>query len=151
HRNFQGYSTQPDCDLIALGVSAIGRVGASYSQNAKTLPEYADAIRQGQFAAVRGLALGRDDLGRRAGLMALLCQRRVDCESIELGYLLDFRSYFASELEQMSRLADDGMVELEPGALQVTPLGWYFVRAVAMIFDKRLQADRSRARFSRII
>src|SRR5262249_393989 len=60
HRNFQGYSTQPDCDLIALGVSAIGRVGATYSQNAKTLPEYYDALAQGNLPTARGLALSRD-------------------------------------------------------------------------------------------
>jgi oxygen-independent coproporphyrinogen-3 oxidase len=76
HRNFQGYSTQPDCDLIALGVSAIGRMGATYSQNAKTLPEYYDAVRSGElqpsgeFPVVRGLALTRDDLVRRAVIMA---------------------------------------------------------------------------------
>ena len=74
HRNFQGYSTQPDCDLIGLGVSSIGRMGATYSQNAKTLPEYYDALRQGLFPTVRGLALTRDDLLRRAVIMALMCQ-----------------------------------------------------------------------------
>jgi oxygen-independent coproporphyrinogen-3 oxidase len=88
HRNFQGYSTQPDCDLIALGVSAIGRMGATYSQNAKTLDEYYDAVRQGQFPIVRGLALTRDDLVRRAVVMALMCQGRLDFESIELAHLM---------------------------------------------------------------
>jgi oxygen-independent coproporphyrinogen III oxidase len=151
HRNFQGYTTQPECDLIGLGVSAIGRVGATYSQNAKTLPEYADAVRQGQFPVVRGLALDRDDLVRRAVILAIMCQGRVDFESIELAGLLDFRTYFAAELEQLRRLAAEGLVEVQSDAVQVTPLGWYFVRAVAMIFDKRLQADRSRERFSRII
>ncbi|MFM6991336.1 MAG: oxygen-independent coproporphyrinogen III oxidase, partial [Rhodoferax sp.] len=74
HRNFQGYSTQPDCDLIALGVSAIGRMGATYSQNAKTIEEYCDALDQGHLPIVRGLALSRDDLIRRAVIMALMCQ-----------------------------------------------------------------------------
>ena len=77
HRNFQGYSTQPDCDLIALGVSAIGRVGATYSQNAKTLDEYADFLEQGRLPIVKGLALSRDDLARRAIIMALMCQGRL--------------------------------------------------------------------------
>jgi len=76
HRNFQGYSTQPDCDLIALGVSSIGRVGPTYSQNAKTLEEYYDHLDQGRFAVVRGLTLSRDDLVRRAVIMALMCQRQ---------------------------------------------------------------------------
>ncbi len=151
HRNFQGYSTQPDCDLIGLGVSAIGRMGATYSQNAKTLPEYYDAVRQGQLPIVRGLALSRDDLVRRAVIMALMCQGRVEFESIELAHLIGMRDYFAAEFEQLEALAEQGLVELEPGAIQVTPTGWHFVRAVAMVFDRYLQADRLRARFSRII
>ncbi len=151
HRNFQGYSTQPDCDLIGLGVSAIGRVGPTYSQNAKTLPEYYDALRHGQLPVVRGLALTRDDLLRRAVIMALMCQGRVEFESIELAHLVDMRRYFASEFEQLGPLQQLGLIEIEPGAIQVTPLGWYFVRAVAMVFDRHLQADRARERFSRII
>lgn len=151
HRNFQGYSTQPDCDLIGLGVSAIGRIGATYSQNAKTMEEYCDHLDQGRLPVVRGLALNRDDLARRAVIMALMCQGQVLFESIELAWLLDFRSYFAAELEQLRSLADEGLVLLDESGIQVTAQGWFFVRAVAMVFDRYLQADRNRARFSRII
>jgi oxygen-independent coproporphyrinogen-3 oxidase len=77
HRNFQGYSTQPDCDLIALGVSAIGKVGATYSQNVKTLEEYYDAVDGGMLPVQRGLALSRDDLVRRAVIMSIMCQGSV--------------------------------------------------------------------------
>jgi oxygen-independent coproporphyrinogen-3 oxidase len=151
HRNFQGYSTQPDCDLVALGVSSIGRMGATYSQNAKTLPEYYDAIRRGQFATVRGLALTRDDLLRRAVIMALMCQGRIEFESIELAYLINFREYFRAELAELASFEAEGLVALEPDAVQVTAPGWFLVRAIAMVFDKHLQADRVRERFSRII
>jgi oxygen-independent coproporphyrinogen-3 oxidase len=151
HRNFQGYTTQPDCDLIGLGVSSIGRVGATYSQNAKTLAEYQDALAQNEFPVVRGLALTRDDLLRRAVIMALMCQGRVEWESIELAHLIKVRETFASELEQLQPLAEGGLVEISDQAVQVTPTGWYFVRAVAMVFDRHLQADRVRERFSRII
>ena len=151
HRNFQGYSTQPDCDLIGLGVSSIGRMGATYSQNAKTLPEYYDAVRQGHFPVVRGLALTRDDLVRRAVIMALMCQGRVEFESIELAHLVSMRDYFATELESLRPLVEMGLVELESDAIQVTPRGWYFVRGVAMVFDRHLRADKTRERFSRII
>ena len=151
HRNFQGYSTQPDCDLIGLGVSAIGRIGPTYSQNAKTMEEYCDHLDQGRLPVVRGLALNRDDLARRAVIMALMCQGQVLFESIELAWLLDFRSYFAAELEQLRDLADAGLVLLDESGIQVTAQGWFFVRAVAMVFDRYLQADRNRARFSRII
>ncbi len=151
HRNFQGYSTQPDCDLIGLGVSSIGRVGATYSQNAKTLPEYYDAVNHGQFPVVRGLALTREDLLRRAVIMAIMCQGRLEFESIELAHLIDVRKHFAAELEQLRALEESGLVVIEPSAIQVTALGWYFIRSVAMVFDKHLQADRTRERFSRII
>jgi oxygen-independent coproporphyrinogen-3 oxidase len=151
HRNFQGYSTQPDCDLIGLGVSAIGRIGATYSQNAKTLEEYCDFLDQGRFAVVRGLGLSRDDLVRRAVIMALMCQGQVLFESIELGYLIVFRSYFASEMEALKELAEQGLVTLDEYGIHVTATGWFFVRAVAMVFDRYLQTDRTRARFSKII
>ena len=151
HRNFQGYSTQPDCDLIALGVSSIGRVGATYSQNAKTMEEYCDLIDQGRFPVVRGLALTRDDIARRAIIMALMCQGRVSYESIELAHLLHFKTSFAAELETLQTLQTQGLVVLDETGIQVTPKGWFFVRAVAMVFDRYLQADRNRARFSKII
>lgn len=151
HRNFQGYSTQPDCDLIALGVSAIGRVGATYSQNAKTLEEYYDHLNLGHFPVVRGLALSRDDLVRRAVIMAIMCQGELQYESIELTYMIDFKSYFAAELEALKNQQQAGMVVLEETGLQVTAMGWFFVRAVAMQFDRYLQTDRTRAKFSKII
>ena len=151
HRNFQGYSTQPDCDMIGLGVSSIGRVGATYSQNAKTLEEYYDFLDQGQFPIVRGLALSRDDLVRRACIMALMCQGRLSYESIELAYLVNFKQYFAKELEALAAQEEQGLVVLEDSGIQVTEKGWFFVRAVAMLFDRYLQTDRTRTKFSKIL
>ena len=151
HRNFQGYSTQPDCDLIALGVSSIGRIGPTYSQNAKTLEEYYDFLDQGRFPVIKGLALTRDDLVRRAVIMALMCQGQLQFESIDLAYLLDFKSYFAKELEALNSLAEQGLVTVDATGIQVTATGWFFVRAVAMVFDIHLQTDRTRARFSKIL
>jgi oxygen-independent coproporphyrinogen-3 oxidase len=151
HRNFQGYSTQPDCDLVALGVSAIGRVGATYSQNAKTIEEYYDHLDQGRLPVVRGLAVSRDDLVRRAVIMALMCQGVLQYESIELAFLIDFRSYFAKELEGLQELVGQGLVVVNGQGIEVTAQGWFFVRAVAMVFDRYLQADRNRTRFSKII
>lgn len=151
HRNFQGYSTQADCDLVALGVSSIGRIGATYSQNAKTLEEYYDALDHGRFPIVRGLALSRDDLIRRAVIMALMCQGQWLFESIDLAWLIDSRAYFARELEAMGPLSEQGLVTIDDSGVQLTPTGWFFVRAVAMVFDRYLQTDRNRARFSKII
>ena len=151
HRNFQGYSTQPDSDLIALGVSAIGRVGATYSQNAKTLETYEDLLALGQLPVERGLLLSRDDLVRRNIIMALMCQGQVSIESIEMAHLMDFRKTFAIEMVELSEMQDRGLVKLEGDAIHVTEQGWYFVRAVAMVFDRYLRADQDRTRFSKII
>jgi oxygen-independent coproporphyrinogen-3 oxidase len=151
HRNFQGYSTQADCDLIALGVSSIGRVGATYSQNAKTMEEYCDLLDQGHLPVVRGLALTRDDLIRRAVIMALMCQGQLQFESINLAWLVDFKKYFANELTQLEAMQAQGLVQLSDTGIQVSAMGWFFVRGVAMVFDRYVQADRNRTRFSKII
>ena len=151
HRNFQGYSTQPDCDLIGLGVSAIGRMGGTYSQNAKTMEEYVDMLDNAQLPIVKGLALSRDDLIRRAWIMAIMCQGHVQYDAFNEAWLIDAKKYFAPELSQLESLQTQGLVELGDGGLQVTPMGWFFVRGVAMVFDKYLQADRNRTRFSKII
>ncbi|WP_407715882.1 oxygen-independent coproporphyrinogen III oxidase [Comamonas testosteroni] len=151
HRNFQGYSTQPDCDLIALGVSAIGKVGATYSQNVKTLEEYYDAIDGGMLPVQRGLALSRDDLVRRAIIMAIMCQGSVLYEPMEQAWLINFREYFSRELAALGEMQRNGLVQLSDEGFKVTGLGWFFVRGVAMLFDRYLQADRNRTRFSRII
>lgn len=151
HRNFQGYSTQPDCDLIALGVSSIGRVGATFSQNVKTLDEYYDLLNHGRLPVARGMALSRDDLVRRTVIMALMCQGSVLFESIELSHLVDFKHYFDAELQTLRSMQDQGLVVLDDLGVHVTELGWFFVRGVAMVFDRYLQADKNRARFSKII
>jgi oxygen-independent coproporphyrinogen-3 oxidase len=151
HRNFQGYSTQPDCDLIALGVSAIGRMAGSYSQNAKTIEEYKDALDQGRLPIVRGLAMSRDDLIRKAVIMSLMCQGQLDYQTFEATYLIDFANYFARELEALDDLAAQGLVACDTSGIRVTEAGWFLVRAIGMVFDRYLQGDLDRARFSKII
>ena len=151
HRNFQGYSTQPDHDLIGLGVSAIGRIGATYSQNAKTLDEYYDALDRGRFPVARGLALSRDVLIRRAAIMSLMCHGQLLYETLNLAFLIDAQTYFAPELQALRELEEQGMVQIDGDGIQLTALGWFFVRAVVMVFDRHLRGDRNRARFSRII
>lgn len=151
HRNFQGYSTQADCDLMALGVSSIGRIGATYSQNAKTMEAYVDMLDQGHLPVVRGLALTRDDLVRRSVIMAIMCQGQVPFESVNLAWMVDFKTLFAKELVLLEDMQEQGLVQLSDTGIEVTAMGWFFVRGVAMVFDRYLQADRNRARFSKII
>ncbi len=150
-RNFQGYSTQPDCDLIGLGVSAIGRIGASYQQNAKAIGEYYAAVRADRLPIERGIGLEPDDVVRHDVIMSLMCQGRLEFDAVERKHGIDFRVYFASELEQLAPYAEAGLVAIEPAALQVGGAGWYVVRAIAMVFDRYLSDDQERSRFSRIL
>jgi oxygen-independent coproporphyrinogen-3 oxidase len=83
--------------------------------------------------------------------MALMCQGHLQYESINLAWLVDFKSLFVKELEQLQAMQDQGLVELSETGIQVTPMGWFFVRGVAMVFDRYVQADRNRTRFSKII
>ena len=152
HRNFQGYTTQPDCDLISLGVSAIGRIGATYSQNAKTLPEYHDAPRTGQLPHrarpgphARRPAAPRRHHGHHVPRAGGVRVHRTGSQLVKV------HEVFAHEMEEMKSLQKMGLVEITDHDIQVTQMGWFFVRAVAMVFDRNLQADRVRERFSRII
>ncbi|MBL8385695.1 MAG: oxygen-independent coproporphyrinogen III oxidase [Burkholderiales bacterium] len=151
HRNFQGYTTQSECDLIALGVSAIGKVGPVYSQNVRTLDEYYDCLDQGRLPVTRGIELNADDLVRRTVIMALMCQGQVDFESIAIAHLIDFREYFAPELAELGSFERAGLVRVGRGEITVTPKGRFFLRGICMLFDRYLQADRVRNRYSRII
>jgi oxygen-independent coproporphyrinogen III oxidase len=151
HRNFQGYSTLADCDLIGLGLSAISKIGAVYSQNVKTLDAYYDYLDQGRLPLERRMALSRDDLVRRTVIMGTMCQGEINYESIELAHLLKFKQYFETELRELEQMQKEGLVRLSDEGFEVTAAGWYVVRAVAMVFDRYLRADRDRQRYSRII
>jgi oxygen-independent coproporphyrinogen-3 oxidase len=151
HRNFQGYSTQPDSDMLGLGLSSIGRIGPTYYQNRKSLDEYYGALDDERLPVWRGIELTPDDLVRRAVIQALTCHFRLSLESIEISYLIDFRSYFAEELAELQKLADEGLVELQPDWITVTPRGRLLVRVVAMTFDRYLRTSRERARYSKVI
>jgi oxygen-independent coproporphyrinogen-3 oxidase len=136
HRNFQGYSTHAEADLIGVGVSAIGRIGPAYYQNMKDLDDYYAMLDEGELPVQRGLELTADDLARRAVIQALMCHFHVSIESIELAHLLDFREYFADELRDLERFEADGLVEIGPERIAVTPRGRLLVRAICMVFDR---------------
>jgi oxygen-independent coproporphyrinogen-3 oxidase len=149
-RSFQGYSTHSG-DLIGLGLSSIGQVGPTYYQNVKELDHYYAALDAGRLPVLRGVELTPDDLARRAVIQALMCHFRVSVESIELSYLLDFNRHFAAELHMLKKLADDGLVELQPDWIVVTSKGRLLVRAIAMLFDRYLREARERASYSKVI
>jgi oxygen-independent coproporphyrinogen-3 oxidase len=150
-RDFQGYSTHPECNTLGFGVSAIGRVGPTYYQNFKELDDYYAALDAGRLPVARGLELSADDLLRRTVIQALMCHFRVSIESIELAHLIDFREYFAAELADLRRLAAEGLVELDGDWIVVTPKGRLLVRVIAMVFDRYLRTRTARASYSKVI
>ncbi|RZL03621.1 MAG: oxygen-independent coproporphyrinogen III oxidase [Rubrivivax sp.] len=149
HRNFQGYSTRPDGDILGLGLSAIGRIGPCYTQNIKTLDAYIEAVENGSFATERGWWLSFDDEVRRAAIMAVMCQGHLDFDQIERDFGITAIDYFQLELQALRTMADGGLVEIRPRSIGVTPPGWHVVRAVAMVFDRHL-SDGQTQRFSRV-
>jgi oxygen-independent coproporphyrinogen-3 oxidase len=151
HRNFQGYSTRPDTDLIGLGVSAISKVGPTYAQNVRTLEEYYECLRGGHLPVQRGIQLDADDLARRAVIMALMCHFEVAKEAIETSHLLHFDSYFSAELEELKTFEEAGLVECGADWISVLPKGKLLVRAIAMVFDRYLREDRRRRPYSKIV
>jgi len=150
-RNFQGYSTHAESDMLGLGVSAIGRVGPTYYQNEKRLDDYFAALDAGRLPVARGIELSPDDLARRAVIQSLSCHFRVSIESIEIAHLIDFESYFRAELADLRRLEKDGLVEIDPEWIVVTPRGRLLVRSICMVFDRYLRERQARATYSKVI
>jgi oxygen-independent coproporphyrinogen III oxidase len=151
HRNFQGYSTRPDCDLIAFGMSAIGKIGPAYVQNVKTLDAYYGALDEGRLPLFRGYALTDDDRLRREIIQKLMCEFRLDVAAVEAQQGLRFAERFAPELAALAPLAADGLVTLSPASIDVTARGRMLVRIVAMVFDRHLREARERASYSKVI
>jgi oxygen-independent coproporphyrinogen-3 oxidase len=151
HRNFQGYSTKPDCDMLAFGVSAIGKVGASYVANVKTLDEYYKHLDAGQLPVMRGVELDADDLIRRDVIQKLMCNFELDFAEASREYAIDFEQYFAPDLAALKPLEVDGLVELDDKSVKVTPRGRLLVRTVAMQFDKYLREASATAKYSKLI
>jgi oxygen-independent coproporphyrinogen-3 oxidase len=151
HRNFQGYSTHAECDLIGVGVSAIGAIGPTYSQNARTLADYYSRLDTGELPIVRGVELTRDDLVRRSIIQALMCHFELSREAIDIAYLLDFDTYFAQEMAELEQLQREGLLRIESNWISVTPKGRMLIRSICMVFDKYLRQDRDSRRYSRTI
>ena len=151
HRNFQGYSTHADMDLVACGVSAISAVASTYSQNVKTLDAYYDLIERNELPVERGIRLNMDDALRRTILQMLMCQFELSIPAIEQAYPVVFADYFAAELQQLAMLAQDGLVTLDSEWLSVTARGRVLIRNVCMVFDRYLSAGAGAARHSHTI
>ena len=153
HRNFMGYTTHADSDLIGLGVSAISHIGDSYSQNPRDLPSWQMAIDEGHLPVFRGMQLSEDDQLRADLIQQLMCQGEIPIDALERRYAIDFDQYFAHALERMQPLVDDDLVRREPHRIVVTRQGRLLLRNIAMCFDRYLDqsAVLTTPRFSRAI
>jgi oxygen-independent coproporphyrinogen-3 oxidase len=151
HRNFQGYSTHADCDLVGLGASAIGMLGPTFYQNVRTLPEYYECLENDRLPIMRGFEMSPDDLLRRSVIQALMCHFELSKEAIESSWLLDFDTYFAEEIKDLAVMEAEGLVELDRHWISVTPRGRLLIRSICMVFDRYLRADQERRRYSKVI
>ena len=150
-RNFQGYSTCAETDLIGFGVSSISEVADGYAQNAKTMAEYADALMAGRFATARGLAMSADDVLRRRVIMDVMSHFRLDKREVERRFGIDFDRTFGDALKALEPMADDGLVSIGPDVIEVTPMGRFLVRNIAMVFDAYLAEPSVATRYSRTV
>lgn len=150
HRNFQGYTTRSDCDLIALGLCSIGKIGRSYVQNLRTLDEYYACLDEGKLPVEKGFHLNTDDVLRRQVIMDLMCAKPIDFSEVNQEYGVQFADYFSKELSQIGLYADEGLIQLNEKGVSITPKGRLFVRAVGMTFDQYL-ARQTTAQYSKLI
>lgn len=151
-RNFQGYSTRAECDMVGLGMSSIGKVSDSYSQNAKDINGYYAALDAGHLPIMRGVTMTADDRLRREIIQTIMCQGEVDFTDVESRWGIEFRRYFANALARLGMLEKDGLVALHEGGFLVTPAGRLLLRVVAMSFDAyQTQTIDATRRFSRVI
>ncbi|WP_447729551.1 oxygen-independent coproporphyrinogen III oxidase [Pseudoxanthomonas suwonensis] len=153
HRNFMGYTTHAESDLVGLGVSAISHVGASFSQNPRDIGGWEQAIDEGRLPVWRGMRMDEDDVIRADVIQQLMCHGRLDYDALGRRHVIDFRRYFADALARLEPLQADGLVELGEAGLQATSRGRLLLRIIAMCFDRYLQPanDSAAPRYSRTV
>jgi len=150
YRNFQGYSTHADCDMVAMGVTAISQVNNIYSQNVRDEESYYQMIDEGKLPLLRGLELTADDLLRRDLISQLICNFRLDMDQFMTKHTIDFSDYFKNELSQLKTMQDDGLLQIDDKTITILPPGRLLIRNICMTFDAHLN-DNQKARFSKVI
>jgi oxygen-independent coproporphyrinogen-3 oxidase len=149
-RNFQGYSTHADTDLVPIGVSSIGLVGDSYSQNSSNIDDYRQKIMAGRLPVVRGLTMSADDRLRKQVINQLICHFRLDIPLFEKQWGINFKKYFSAEFKQLREMEREGLLQLDPNSIMVEPKGRFLIRNICMVFDAYLQTNKS-VKFSKVI
>ena len=151
HRNFQGYTTHSQCDLIGMGVSSISKVGKTYAQNHTDMTEYQSAIEEGRLPIKRGLKMSKDDLIRQSVINELICHFQLQPKTIEDQFGIDFPSYFMSELINLKPMELDNLVSITPELIKVTPAGKLLIRNICMTFDEYFQQQKNMKLYSKVI
>lgn len=151
HRNFQGYTTHAECDLVGMGVSSISSVSGCYSQNEKDLEGYYARIAKSEIPVIKGLSLTDDDKLRREVIQELACQFKLDFDVVSGQFGIDFQSYFADELKQLAEMEKDGLLSLSKEGLDVTLRGRFLIRNICMVFDRRMREHQHEQRYSKVI
>jgi len=149
YRNFQGYSTHSDCDLIGLGITSIGRIADSYVQNVKDLAEYDRLITQGRLPIFKGFILHEEDSLRREVITQLICHFSLTFKEIEDQFSIQFTHYFSDELDALTMMQQDGLLRIDDKGIQVLTAGRLLIRNICMVFDSYLKA--SKKQFSKVI
>ncbi len=150
HRNFQGYSTHADCDMIAMGITAISKIGDNYSQNVRTIDEYEVHLEQNEIPIFRGIELEADDILRSEIINQLMCNNNLDIKKLEKKWGINFAKYFKSSMDSLQKMADDGLLNIEKTRITITTSGRLLTRSICMLFDRYLQ-EKNNNRFSRVI
>lgn len=151
YRNFQGYSTHADCDLIGLGVTSIGKVANTYGQNQRDMETYSADIDAGRLAVFRGIELNRDDELRRDVITRLICNFKLDYAEVERHWDITFANYFATSLDKLQGMEADGLLETDASGIRVRPKGRLLIRNICMVFDAYLEAKQGPVGFSKVI
>ena len=150
-RNFQGYSTHRQCDLVSLGVSGIGGIGNMFAQNAVSTIEYEEIIESGELPIKKGLLVDDDDLLRAAVIQDLMCYDSLSYDDFGARHNVDFREYFSDEISKLKVLEDDDLIELSDAGINITPKGRLLLRNISMTFDRYIDLEENDNRFSKAI
>jgi oxygen-independent coproporphyrinogen-3 oxidase len=151
YRNFQGYSTHANCDVVGMGITSISKIGDCYSQNVKTLDEYDEIISAGKIPVFRGYMLDTDDLLRREIIARLICHFRLEFSQIEEMYINDFNRYFFNELKEIKLMEGDSLLLVDDEKIEVSQKGRFFIRNICSVFDKYFNRSDRTTQFSRMV
>ena len=151
YRNFQGYATHADCDLVGIGITSIGTIANSFAQNVRTMDEYFAKIDAGELAVFRGVEIDDDDIIRRETIMQLICHFKLNFSSIEKRFGIKFSDYFSNELERYKVMVEDGLITMNEQSIEVTSKGRLLIRNICMVFDRYIKPDEKTERFSKLI